>query len=53
MRMFLKRRKIEAADTPFMIAVLETANHVAASEIDKGFRATSSHEGKKLIPFHL
>ena len=42
MRKFVKGREIGAADTPFKIAelnALETANHVALSEIDTRFEA--------------
>ena len=45
MRKFVKGREIEAADTPFKIAklnTLEKANHVAASEIYIGFEAKST-----------
>ena len=45
MRKFVKGREIEAADTPFKIAklnTLKTATHVATSEIDIGFGATST-----------
>ena len=57
---FVKREEVQAADTPLKLAkldVLETANHVVASEIDTRFSAignlAKAPEGKKLTQLQV